>query len=269
MERLCNLFFELSNEDRLNILLKLMEKPMKLTHLAKALEITAQECSRQLSRLMDIDLVTKDPDGAFVLQPYGLHAFRLFPGFQFLTEHVEYFNRHTLTKLPEKFMNRIGELKGCEPVIGLMGTIARVERIVLEAEEYWWYISPEPLATASSIGKALEVIEGGINARGIEPLTYRRPAEIERDISKEMRENIRKLRVSGGLDNKYMENIDVSIYMSEKEVALLAFPEITGQFDYQGFTSTDPKVHEWCKELHEHYFDRAVPWQEHVGYDKA
>ena len=193
----------------------------------------------------------------------------MFPGVQFLTEHVDYFNRHTLTRLPEKFMGRIGELRGCKPVTDLMGTIARIERIVIEAEEYWWYISPEPLATARGIELALEVIAGGIKCRGIEPLSYRRPEEIDRDISQEMRDKIRSLRVGGLLDNHYMENIDVSIYMSEKEVALLAFPEKTGQFDYLGFSSTDPKVLEWCKELHEYYFERAVPWQTHVGYKEA
>ena len=127
MERLCSLFFELSNEDRLSIILKLMDEPMKLTHIAKALDLTVQDGSRQLSRLTDIDLVTKYPDGFFVLQPYGRHAFRLFPGFQFLTEHVEYFNKHTLTGLPEKFMGRVGELRGCVPVTALMKTFANIE----------------------------------------------------------------------------------------------------------------------------------------------
>ncbi len=63
MERLCSLFFELSNEDRLSILLKLMDEPMKLTHLSRELGLTVQESSRQLARLTGIDLVTKDPDG--------------------------------------------------------------------------------------------------------------------------------------------------------------------------------------------------------------
>jgi predicted transcriptional regulator len=40
MERLCSLFFELSNEDRLSIILKLMDEPMKLTHIAKELDLT-------------------------------------------------------------------------------------------------------------------------------------------------------------------------------------------------------------------------------------
>ncbi len=268
MERLCTLFFELSNEDRLSILLKLMDEPMKLTHLANALDLTAQECSRQLSRLMGIDLVTKDPDGSFVLQPYGLHAFRLFPGFQFLTEHVEHFNRHTLTKLPEKFMNRIGELRNCNKVNSLMSTLARIERIIVEAEEYYAYMSPEPLATVENIRRALEIFEGGIKCRAIEPLSYIRPEEIERTISPEIRNAIRRNRLSGMLDNRYIKDIDVTLCFNEKEVAIIAFPQVTGQFDYLGFGSTDPKVVEWTKELFDYYWVDAVPWQTHVGFDR-
>jgi predicted transcriptional regulator len=44
-----------------------MDEPKKLTQIAKELDITVQECSRQLARLNEIDLVTKDPDGFFVL----------------------------------------------------------------------------------------------------------------------------------------------------------------------------------------------------------
>jgi predicted transcriptional regulator len=74
MERLCSLFFELSNETRLSIILKLMDEPMTLTLIARELDLSVQECSRQLARLNEIDLVAKDPDGFFVLQPYGRRA---------------------------------------------------------------------------------------------------------------------------------------------------------------------------------------------------
>ena len=40
MERLCDIFFELSNEDRLDILYKLQEDHMKGTSLSRELNIT-------------------------------------------------------------------------------------------------------------------------------------------------------------------------------------------------------------------------------------
>ncbi len=259
MERLCSLFFELSNEDRLRIILKLMDQPMKLTHVANELDLTVQECSRQLARLSDIDLVTKDPDGSFVLQPYGRHAFRLFPGFQFLTEHVEYFNTHTLEALPEKLMGRIGELRGCEPLTELMGTFAKIEKTMREAEEFFWYITNETLISAYDYTTGLEALDRGVQLRCIEPVGYHPPKDIVVNVSNEVKEAIEVHRANGVLVDRVLEKIDVTMYMNEKEVAILAFPSRTGEFDYLGFTSTDEKVLEWCKDLHSYYWDFGGP----------
>jgi predicted transcriptional regulator len=255
MERLCSLFFELSNEDRLSIILKLMDEPMRLTHIAKELDLTVQECSRQLSRLTGIDLVTKDPDGFFVLQPYGRHAFRLFPGFQFLTEHVEYFNKHTLTGLPEKFMGRIGELRGCEPLTALMGTFAKIEKVVKEAEEFYLYMSDQNLVPSHLYKAGQEALDRGVQYRCIEPVGYQPPKDVLVNVPTEVKEAFDVHRADGNIVDRALEKVDVTLYMNEKEVAILAFPTQTGEFDYLGFSSSDPKVMEWCKDLHTYYWD--------------
>ena len=257
MERLCSLFFELSNEDRLSIILKMMDKPMKLTHIANALDLTVQECSRQLARLHDIELVTKDPDGFFVLQPYGRHAFRLFPGFQFLTEHVEYFNRHTLGPLPEKFMGRIGELRGCEPLTQLMGTFSKIEKVVKEAEEFYLYMSDQNLIPSHLYKAGKEALDRGVQYRCIEPVGYQPPEDVLVNVSIDVKEAFDVHRADGNIVDRALEKVDVTLYMNEKEVAVLAFPTQTGEFDYLGFTSTDPKVLEWCKDVHTYYWDHG------------
>lgn len=257
MERLCSLFFELSNEDRLCILLKLMNKPMKLTHLAKELDLAVQECSRQLARLTSIELVTKDPDGFFVLQPYGRHAFRLFPGFQFLSEHVEYFNRHTLQLLPEKFMGRIGELLESDRITRLMGTFANIDRTLGESKEFFWVMTNENLITAKQFEMGLEALERGVQLRVIEPSGYQPPSDIVNGVAAEVREGYDKHRTTGLLDDRVYDKIDTTLYLSEKEVAILAFPSETGEFDYLGFTSKDPKVIELCKDMYTYYWDNG------------
>ena len=40
MENVCSLFFELSNEDRLSIMLELEKEPLKLTHISKKFDLT-------------------------------------------------------------------------------------------------------------------------------------------------------------------------------------------------------------------------------------
>ena len=63
MESLCNLFFELSNEDRLRIFFQLEGKALRMTHLSRELDLTIQETSRHLSRLSEKKLIQKDVEG--------------------------------------------------------------------------------------------------------------------------------------------------------------------------------------------------------------
>ena len=67
MESLCDLLFEVSNEDRLRILRELHAREMNVTTLARAIEVTTQEVSRHLSRLTE-----KNPYGPYRLTPFGV-----------------------------------------------------------------------------------------------------------------------------------------------------------------------------------------------------
>lgn len=53
MENLCGLLFELSSAERMNMLNSLRNERLKLSHLAKRLDMTVTETSRHLQRLSD------------------------------------------------------------------------------------------------------------------------------------------------------------------------------------------------------------------------
>ncbi len=235
--------------------MNIMDEPKKLTHIARELDLSVQESSRQLARLSGIELVAKDSDGFFNLQPYGRHAFRLFPGFQFLTEHVDYFNRHTLTGLPEKFMGRIGELRGCDPMKHLMGTFAKIEKVIKEADEFYFYMSDQNLVPSNLYVEGQKALDRGVQYRCIEPVGYQPPNDILVNVPSSVKEAFDVHRTEGNIVDRALMQIDVTLYMNEKEVAILAFPAQTGEFDYLGFSSTDPKVLEWCKDLHTYYWN--------------
>ncbi len=73
MEALCNLLFELSNDDRLSILFELMKGPSKLSNLSKTLDFTPQATTRNVTRLVEIGLVRRNESSDYILTPYGLH----------------------------------------------------------------------------------------------------------------------------------------------------------------------------------------------------
>ena len=64
-------------------------------------------------------------------------------------------------------------------------------------------------------------------------------------------------RVSGDYLEKVMEGIDLVLYMSENEVAILAFPLKNGRFDFFGFSATDDNALRWCRDLFMYYWERG------------
>ncbi len=256
MERLYDLYFELSNENRFEILKRLIEGGgMNVTGLSRGLGLTTQECSRHLSRLVEAMLVDRDQDGLYLLTNYGRSSLRLIPSQQFLSDHREYFNAHTLRKLPQEFVSRIGELKKSDLTKNVMHSFSIVESIFKNAKDQVSMIHDQYLLSILPLG--VEALKRGVRLRSLEPrkkeprrnLNPARPAYI----SEEDEDYLLKSWLKGNLDSRFSEAIDVFLYVSEKE-ALVAFPIASGAFDYIGFHSVDKVVLRYCGELFDHYF---------------
>ena len=59
-----------------------------------------------------------------------------------------------------------------------------------------------------------------------------------------------------------MDEFDIYLYMSEKEVAVVGFPQMDGKFDYLGFSSSDDRMRDWCEDLFEYYWEKSRPRDE-------
>jgi predicted transcriptional regulator len=256
MERLCDLLFELSNEDRLKILDELREENLRLSHISQRLNFTAQETSRNIARLVEAKLVTRTTDGSYEISPYGIQAMRLLSAYQFLSKNEDYFYEHTLENLPDRFVSRIGELNESKPITQLLDVFGNIERVFKEAEEYYLYIG-EPLGLSSTLLLVREALDRGVKARGIEPLGYEWPIEIRESVPEETWLQLRKHQAEGSLQQKYQNKFDITFLINEKEIATLNFLNPTGEFEYFGFTSTDKKAVEWCKDVFEYYWIRT------------
>lgn len=260
MERLCDLYFELSNEDRLEILLKLRGDAMNVTGIARELEITTQECSRHLSRLSEAMLVERDSEGGYSLSQYGRLSLRLIAGQSFVSEHRDYFNNHALDWLPRELVSRIGELQEGKVADNVMVMFSQVENIIREAGEYLLFIHDQYLPSILPLG--VEAMKRGITSRSVE-LKAKAPGRnlspIRPDyITLEDEEYFIQIWKEGRIKPRFAEEIHVFIYVNEKE-ALLAFPATDGGFDYLGFSSVDPVFHKYCMDVFEHYYGKAEP----------
>jgi len=252
LQELCNLLFELSNVDRLNILRELKKTPMKLSRVSERFDFTVPETARNISRLSEANLIVKDVDGLFHLTPFGEEALRLLPGFDFLSKHQKYFKTHTLSTLPPEHASNVSALADSKFINSVTETIYNTENMMREAQEFIWVIMDQILASALPIIK--EAVTRGVEFRKILP----RNAGIPKSILALSNDPVfEKAARAQKLESRYLDKVEVAILLSEKEVAAIAFPNLEGKFDFIGFRAESESALKWSKSLFSYYWDRA------------
>jgi len=255
LKYLCNLLFELSNEDRLRILYQVAKEPMNITNLAKLLDLTIQESSRHVSRLTEAGLTQKDADGSHRLTPYGELVLEQLPGLTFISKQRDYFTSHPLTTVPMEFVDRIGDLSNSTYMDDVMVVIRSVEMLIQGAKEYVWNLNDQYVA--SSFRLIGEALKRGVKTRSIDLKHYTWDPKIRSALSDEVIEAIKVARTSGLLKERVLEKIEVFLWISERE-AVVALPRLDGKFDYLGFTSTDDRARKWCMDVFDYYWEKAA-----------
>ena len=102
-----------------------------------------------------------------------------------------------------------------------------------------------------------EALMRGVKIRSIDPKFSIPSQEPRGEVSAEDRETINNAVNTGLCEMGTLERIDAFLYLSEKEVAIVAFPALDGKFDYLGFSSRDERAHNWCKDLFEYFWERT------------
>ena len=248
---LYELFFELSNEDRVNILFLLQREHLNLTSISTRLELRNQEASRHLSRLEDSRLVIKNTDGTYQTTPFAELILKKQEEIKFLLEHRDYFNSHSLDGLPSDLVANLGVLANSDYIDDTLIALQVVKKIVDESEAYLYRLSDQFLMVL--IDPIVAATNRGINYYFI----YSADIKVPPDATDTVR--LRGARDRGNFFSYTHANVSAFMVMSEKEV-ILAFPKLDGSYDYTGFHSTNAEVLRWCKELYEHHnVDRMPP----------
>ena len=250
-----DLMFEVSNEERVRILEAIRQERSSFSGLARKLNITTQEVSRHFNRLMEARLTTRDKDGYPCLTPFGSLVLRQLRGVQFTNDHNDYFVSHKVEGIESSLVTRFGELSGMRYQDDVMRAIHDVIRIITEAEEYLLDINLPYIASA--FPHILEAYERKVKGKFLHGVELKIPEEMNRvrneSFTNDVIGDIRKKEL---YEEKYL-NVDVVLYMNEKEVALLCFPTTQGNYDFTGFTSSDPESHKWCQDLFYHYWEKG------------
>lgn len=255
MERLCDILFELSNEDRLNILNLLMQEPLILSHISKRLGFSVQETSRNISRLNDTGLITRDAEGLYKVTSIGKYALHLLPGYKFLSNHTDYINTHNLDKLPPEFLTRIGDLTECTYTGDAMVTFFMLEKIIQGSKEYLYYISSQHLVSA--VPQIIDALNRGVQIHSIVSSEQPYPeGYFDQPAIREAWPVFSKAKELGLFVERYLPELYITIGISEATGGLF-FPRVDGVFDYNGLKVEDNRSHRFVKDLFKYYWERA------------
>jgi predicted transcriptional regulator len=228
---------------------------MRLTDVANKMALNNPEARRHLFRLRDVGLIVRDNDGFYHLTPYGETVLLLLQEYHFLSANREYFQTHTLSKIPNRFVKQIGELKACMNLSNAMDFLRHTENLLKESNEYVWLLVDQfPMNSLSSI---VEAIERGVHIKIIEPRERILEPNIESMTSEET-QALSRTRQTPQVDKRMVDDVNVYLFLSDNR-CVVAFPTTEGQYDYRGFTATDGSSLKWCTELFQHFWEGAVP----------
>ncbi|MFB5631397.1 MAG: helix-turn-helix transcriptional regulator [Nitrosopumilaceae archaeon] len=234
-------FLELASEQRISILFRLLEKRSRVSTMAKKLDVTAQEVSRNFDRLSNAGLVKKEKDNFYHLTAYGKAVCSQIPSLSFLSKNRKYFEDHNFGNIPTKFIQRIGALENTTHVKGVVKVLEKWKNIYKNSNEYVFDIISEiPLDLTEHLIKR---VKKGVRYQNIISETARIPKG-----RKKLFESLgyNELLEKELIRRRMRKIVNVSIILNEKEAAVM-FPTKNGEPDLREmFFGQDPLFHEWC-----------------------
>jgi predicted transcriptional regulator len=240
----CNILFELSNENRLNILFLIKDSAISVSKISNLLDISTQETSRHVARLLDEKLVSRNSDGKYVLNGFGNTILSTINYFHFISSNRDYFSTHPIRDLDAKFVSRVHELDHCTFVPDSMTVFHRIQEMCKNAEEFVYRLTDRHLTMNYPFIQS--AADRGVAFKLLEPLDYE-PSPGAMILPRVVPSETRGL-----------EKIPVFLAVSEKELAAVSFPLVNGGFDYHSFSSKDPHAIEWGLDVFNHYWEAAV-----------
>jgi predicted transcriptional regulator len=258
-EKIADDFLELASQQRLGILLRLLDKKSKVSVIAKDLDATVPEVYRNFERLVKADLILKDSDGDYGITTYGKTICGQIPSLAFLSQNKKYFKNHDFGDLPQKFIQRIGALEKCQHIKGFVKVLEQWKNIYKNSGEYLCNILFEVPYDSDLLEILVKKINKGVKVNSIFSESAIIPKERKQTLEKF---GFKKFIEQGLIERKMRENVQVTVILNEKD-ACVTFPKFEGEVDMsEMFYSDDPIFHEWCLDYFKHCWDNSSTFQE-------
>lgn len=245
-----DIFLELASETRCEILSLLAEKHHRSTEISKKIDASIQETHRNTARMTDAGLIVKDSDGFFNLTNYGRVVTKQIPYFEFFRLNKKFFEDHTVGKIPEKFIQRIGSLKNCQKISSVTVVLEHLKKIESSAQKELKLMVNQAWEEE---GKALIACnKKGVKVRVILGKDTIFPKEIIESAKKTNKNLDGKLS-----EQRMIESVPISLYISHNMAGII-FPNLKGEVDMNTLLqSEDPEFRNWCEDVFEYYWSQS------------
>lgn len=257
-EKTASDFLELASEQRLAILLKLLDGTTKVSTIAKELDATVPEVYRNFERLVKADLISKNSDGSYGITTIGKILCSQVSLMEFVSDNKKYFKGHDFEQLPSKYLQRLGALKSGQHVKGFVKVQEKWKDMYNNAEKYICNILFEVPYTPDITELLVKKINSGVMLRSIFSESAIIPKERKQVLDKM---GFKDLIQQGKIERKMQEDVKTIVILNEKEAGVM-FPA-SGEVDMsEGFFSDDMIFHEWCLDYFNSSWDNAGPFRE-------
>ena len=258
-EKTADDFLELASQQRLGILLRLLDKKSKVSIIAKDLDATVPEVYRNFERLVKADLITKETDGDYNITTYGRTICGHIPSLAFLSRNKKYFKNHDFGDLPQKFIQRIGALEKGQHIKGFVKVLEQWKNIYKNSNEYIYNILFEVPYESELLEIIIKKVNKGVKVNSIFSESAIIPKDRKRTLEKY---GFKKLIEQGSIERRMRENVQITVVLNEKDAGV-TFSKIEGEVDMsEMFYSDDPAFHEWCLDYFKHCWDNSKVFQE-------
>jgi predicted transcriptional regulator len=238
---LSELLFELSHATRLSILELVSARKSRHMEISKTLNISPQETTRHLERLLEVRIISKDIDGCFFPSPFGSLLLKMMPSLEFIVKNREYFMTHSLEELPAEFLARLFSLQEVQFGKRSLDGMFLARDMFLEAESYMNVLSHEVMQVSVPIVR--EKVLKGVRFKIL--------------LGKEAFSTLPEASLQEALQFRALDKIGTTLLMNERK-ALLCFPDLKGNPDYSyAFIGDDKDFHDFCHRLFFHFWKEA------------
>lgn len=247
------LFTDLASETRCQILVTLNKEPMRLNQLAKKLDLSIQDAHRNTDRLEESGLVQKNSDATLSLTEFGTLVTQQLTYLQFVSQHKQFFEDHTLQTIPEKFVQRIGALKNSKYITSVAEVLEKLKKIESATKHHLKIMVTQAWADE---GKNLyKLIKNNVTVHTIIGKNTIFPDELIESVITQLD----KLSSRENLVQREIDKVTVAIYMADNWCAVM-FPNKKGDVDMSSmFLGNDDDLMEWCNDIFEYYWKHSKP----------